>query len=112
MAAKQLAWVGTALDDLRRFPEEARRLAGFELRRLQHGLDPTDWKPITSVGLGVREIRLHTGVEHRVFYVAKFGEAIYVLHAFEKRTRQTAQADLDLGERRYRELVRWRREER
>jgi phage-related protein len=57
-----------------------------------------------SVGPGVHEIRLRTGREHRVFYVARFGEAIYVLHAFEKKTRRTDQADLDLARRRYSEL--------
>src|SRR5262249_2031907 len=81
---KILVWIGASFEDLRDFPPEARRIAGYELRRIQRGLTPTDWKPMSSVGLGVNEIRIHTRVEHRVIYVAKFEEAIYVLHAFEK----------------------------
>ena len=109
MADKPVRWVGASLQHLRAFPEAARREAGYQLRRLQQGLLPGDWKPISSVGPGVAEIRIHSGVEHRVFYVAKFEEAIYVLHAFEKRTRQTRQADLDLATKRLADVVRSRR---
>ena len=109
MADKPLRWVGSALQDLQAFPEAARREAGYQLRRLQSGLLPDDWKPMASVGPGVGEIRLHSGVEHRVFYVAKFAEAIYVLHAFEKRTRQTAQVDLELARKRLAAVVQTRR---
>jgi phage-related protein len=109
MADKPLRWVGTSLEDLRAFPEAARREAGYQLRRLQQGLLPGDWKPISSVGPGVAEIRVHSGAEHRVFYVAKYEEAIYVLHAFEKRTRQTRQADLELATKRLAEVIRARR---
>jgi len=109
MADKPLRWAGTSLGDLRAFPEVARREAGYQLRRVQQGLLPDDWKPMASVGPGVVEIRLHSGVEHRVFYVAKFEEAIYVLHAFAKRTRQTRQADLELGRKRLADVMRSRR---
>ena len=108
MADKSLRWVGASLEDLRAFPEAARREAGYQLRRLQQGLLPDDWKPMASGGPGVAEIRIHSGVEHRVFYVTKFGEAIYVLHAFQKRTRQTRQADLELARTRLAEVVRYR----
>ena len=108
MADKPLRWVGTSLEDLRAFPDAARREVGYQLRRLQQGLLPDDWKPMASVGPGVAEIRIHSGVEHRVFYVTKFGEAIYVLHAFQKRTRQTRQADLELARTRLAEVVRSR----
>lgn len=109
MADKPLLWVGSSLDDLRRFPEEARRLAGYELRLVQAGLMPTDWKPMASIGAGVYQRRIHTTTEHRVFYVARFAEAVYVRHAFEKRTRQTRQADIDLGSARLREVLRRRK---
>ena len=105
---KPLLWFGTARDDLRTFPEAARQVAGFQLRRVQRGLDPNDWKPMPSVGLGVREIRVHTGVEHRVLYLAKFAEAVYVLHAFEKRTRATSQRDVELARQRLRALLKQR----
>ncbi|HEY1910289.1 MAG TPA: type II toxin-antitoxin system RelE/ParE family toxin [Vicinamibacterales bacterium] len=105
MQEKPIGWLGTALRDLRSFPANARRDAGFELRRLQQGLDPDDWKPMPSIGPGVREIRIHTEIEHRVFYVATFAEAVYVLHAFDKRTRKTAARDVDLARDRFRALV-------
>lgn len=95
-----IEWLGTTLEDLRAFPPEARRAAGYELRRVQAGAMPTDWKPLPSVGPGVNEIRIRTRLEHRVRYLAKFAESIYVLHAFEKRSRKTRHADLVLARRR------------
>jgi phage-related protein len=112
VADKPLAWAATARRDIRAFTANARLVpsasAGFELYRVQQGLDPDDWKPMTTIGPGVREIRIHTGVEHRVFYVATFADAVYVLHAFEKRTRKTPKRDLDLARDRFRALVRER----
>jgi len=75
---------------------------------VQQGLLPIDWKPMTTVGSGVIEIRIHTRVEHRVFYVARFEEAVYVLHAFEKRTRQTPQPEIALAQKRFADLIRRR----
>jgi len=103
---KKLFWVGSTLQDLRAFPDTARRMAGHELQLVQEGLEPDDWKPMTSVGTGVYELRIHSNLEHRVFYVAKFQEGVYVLHAFEKRTRQTAQRDIELARERYRDVLR------
>jgi phage-related protein len=108
VAEKPVSWLGSSLDDLRAFPEDARREAGYQLGRVQPGLMPSDWKPMGTVGPGTYEIRIHTDVEHRVFYVAKFEEAVYVLHAFQKRTRQTSQADITLARTRYADLVRQR----
>jgi len=105
MANKMLQWLGSSRSDIRAFPRGARRLIGFQLRRVQQGLEPFDWKPIATVGPGVREIRVHTTLEHRVLYIAKFAEAVYVLHAFEKRSRKTPQGDVELAQRRFRELV-------
>ena len=105
MRNKPITWVQTSLEDLRSFPANARRLAGYELRRVQSGLMPDDWKPMKSIGPGVFEIRIRTGRAHRIFYVAKYEEAIYVLHAFEKKTKRTRQADLELGRKRLTEVV-------
>jgi phage-related protein len=69
---KSLNFVGSSLDDLRNFPDEARRAAGFELHAVQSGLEPSDWRPMPIVGSGVREIRIHILGEWRVMYVAKF----------------------------------------
>lgn len=104
--------MGASLEDLRDFPPEARRAAGYELRRIQTGLMPTDWKSMPSIGPGVNEIRIHTHFEHRILYLAKFEEAVYVLHAFEKKSRQTRDADLTLARERLRQVRVLRREER
>jgi len=98
---KPLEFVGSSLDDLKEFPAEARRAAGFELNFVQRGLDPTDWKPISEVGSGVREIRVHVLGEWRVLYVAKFAKAVYVLHAFQKKTQKTRREDIELARKRY-----------
>jgi len=109
MPDKALQWVASSRSDVRAFPRDARRLAGVQLRRIQQALEPFDWKPMAVVGPGVREIRVHTGLEHRVLYVAKFAEAVYVLHAFEKRTRKTPQRDVNLARQRFHELLALRR---
>jgi phage-related protein len=106
---KPLIWLGSSRSDLRAFPQDARRVAGFQLRRVQQGLEPNDWKPMSTVGSGVQEIRIHTGLEHRVLYVAKFTEGVYVLHAFEKRTRKTPKREADLARERFRALLEQRR---
>ena len=108
--AKPIVWVGTALEDLRAFPDKARSRAGYQLQRVQTGQAPNDWKPMGSVGAGVCEIRVHTDHEHRVFYVAKYDDAVSVLHAFEKRTRKTRAADIALARQRLRQIPRLRAE--
>jgi|SRR5271165_2725401 len=103
---KPLSFRGSTLDDLRAFPATARREAGYQLDKVQTGFDPTDWKPMNTVGQGVREIRVRDkDGAFRVIYVAKFESAVYVLHCFQKKTQATSKADLDLAESRYRELV-------
>jgi phage-related protein len=105
VAEKPLIWVGSAREDLRAFPEEVRRRAGFELFLVQSGLMPSDWKAMPKVGPGVVEIRIRTDEEHRVFYVAKYEEAVYVLHAFQKKTQKTSTRDLELGKNRLKQVV-------
>jgi phage-related protein len=110
MPDKPLIWLGSSRRDLRVFPALARRLAGFQLRRVQHGLDPDDWKPMQTVGPGVREIRIHVAGAHRVFYLATRAEAIYVLHAFEKKTQKTSALDLRIGRDRLRAVEKLRQQ--
>jgi phage-related protein len=110
MAERPLFWLGSSLEDIRSFPLAARQRAGFELSELQQERLPSDWKPMTTVGSGVYEIRIHTEVEHRVLYIAKFSEGIYVLHAFEKKTQRTRQHDLDVAKKRLSDLLRERRQ--
>jgi phage-related protein len=101
---KPLKFVASSLDDLRNFPDEARRAAGFELHAIQSGLEPSDWKPLQIVGSGVTEIRIHILGEWRVIYIAKLHETVYVLHAFQKKTRKTSRQDIDLARQRYRQI--------
>jgi phage-related protein len=106
MLWKPVYWAGSSLEDLRRFPDNARRTAGQQLNRIQHGLMPNDFKSLPAVGPGVCEIRIRTDVEHRVMYVAKLVEGIYVLHAFEKRSQRIRRSDLDLARRRLADVLR------
>jgi phage-related protein len=103
---KDVRFVGSSLDDLKNFPAGARREAGFELSNVQSGLQPSDWKPMSTVGAGVGEIRIkdEAGI-YRVIYVAKFEEAVYVLHVFEKKTQKTRKADIALAKARYKALA-------
>jgi phage-related protein len=105
---KPLVCLGSSRDDLKRFPADARLRAGFELYRVQQGLEPRDWKPMPTVGKGVAELRVRIGQEFRVLYVAKFAEAIYVLDAFEKKSQKTAQRDLAVAAERLGQLIRTR----
>jgi phage-related protein len=91
---------------LRAFPKAARREAGYQLDRVQHGREPDDWKPMNTVGRGVQEIRIRDAAgAFRVLYVAKFDDAIYVLHCFQKKTQKTSTPDLNLAALRYRDLL-------
>jgi phage-related protein len=107
---KDILWVGSSKTDIRTFPREARRIAGEKLRVIQFGLNPGDWKSMPAIGPGVIELRIHSEVEYRVLYIAKFTEGIYVLHSFAKKSRKTPARDIDLGRKRYMEVLRWRRE--
>ena len=103
---KPIVFRSTSLDDLRAFPVAARRMAGFQLDRVQHGEEPNDWKPMHSVGPGVREIRVRASDgAFRVIYVASLGDAIYVLHCFQKKSQRTSKEDIALAARRYKQLV-------
>jgi phage-related protein len=100
---KPLRFAGSAREDLAAFPETARRTAGYELFMVQVGREPSDFKPMPDLGRGVYEIRLRDGAgAFRVIYVARFDEAIYVLHAFQKKTAKTSRLDIEITKRRYR----------
>lgn len=108
---KEIRWVGSSYDDVLEFPSAARREAGFQLGRFQAGLDPEDWKPFDEVGAGVREVRIRdpNGI-FRVMYVAKFEEAVYVLHCFQKKVQSTSKQDKEIAAIRYRAILRERKE--
>jgi phage-related protein len=98
--------MGRSREDLSAFPKLAKLRAGQELFMVQVGRDPDDWKPMSIVGPGAREIRVRDeSGAFRLIYVATFKSAIYVLHAFQKRTRTTTRKDIDLARRRYKEAL-------
>ena len=103
--------MGSSRADLSALPEDARRQLGFDLREVQRGRAPRDWKPMPTVGAGVVEIRVRDAERaFRLFYVAKFAEAVYVLHAFQKKTQKTSALDLELARSRYAAVRRHRQE--
>ena len=99
---KDIVFMGGADEDLRSFPAPVRQRAGYQLFLVQTGAEPADWKPMTTIGAGCRAIRVRDDSgAYRVFYVATVGDAVYVLHCFQKKTQRTAKADLDIGKSRY-----------
>ena len=108
---KPVVWLGDSLARVRDFAPAARHEAGVQLGLVQRGEEPTDWKPVPTVGLGVTEIRVRIGGAYRVVYISKFVEAVYVLHAFQKKSRKTARSDMELARRRFRSLMQDRRQQ-
>src|SRR5262245_24620592 len=104
---KPVIFLGDSLDRVRGFPEKARRDCGYQLDRVQRGFDPDDWKPMSTVGPGVREIRVRDSAgAFRVIYVASLESAVYVLHAFQKKTERTLLRDIALAQSRFADLKR------
>ncbi len=106
---KRVVWLGASLEEVRGWTAEAQRDTGYQLFKIQSGVDPSDWKPIPRVGTGVQEIPIHCDYEYRLIYLAKLAEAVYVLHAFEKKTQKAPQAALDVARRRLQLLLNQRR---
>jgi phage-related protein len=109
---KPIVWCGDSLRSVRAFPEDARRESGHQLNRVQQGLDPHDWKPMSSVGPGVREVRIRVEGQFRILYIAKLPDAIYVLCAFEKKSQKTPQRELQLAADRLQLILEERRRQR
>lgn len=109
MTIKPVRFRGNSLDALREFPEDARHDAGYQIHKVQSGVTPDDWKPMTTVGPGVKEIRIWDDARtFRVIYLAKLAEAVYVLHCFQKKTERMSQKDIELARKRYKELMKER----
>lgn len=104
---KPMRFLGDSLARLREFGSDAKQDAGYQLDKIQRGEQADDFKPMTSIGKGVEEIRLwdDTGT-YRVIYTARLVDAVYVLHAFQKKTQVTAKRDIDLAKTRLAELIR------
>lgn len=110
MTRKPVTWLGDSRQAVREFPPLARQRTGRQLAKVQDGLEPESWKPMPSIGLGVNEIRVREGRAFRLIYVAKFPEAIYVLHAFEKKAQRTPKPDIELARKRFRALINERKQ--
>jgi phage-related protein len=99
--------MGGSREDLKRFPEAVQDSLGFELYRVQCGFDPKDWKPMTTVGSGVKEIRIRDDAgSFRMIYLAARPEGVYVLHCFQKKTPKTSRSDLELATKRFKSIAR------
>jgi phage-related protein len=97
---KELKFAGSTLADIRAFPRVARQDAGYQLNQVQLGFEPSDWKPMTSIASGVREIRIHRTGEFRVIYITMMHDAVYILHAFQKKARKTPKREIDVAKAR------------
>lgn len=97
---------GNTLETLRRFPDDARLRAGYEIDRAQRDKEPEDWKPFPSVGQGVREIRVQVGRQFRIMYLVKFKNTVHILHVFEKKTQKTRTADIEIAKKRLKAVIR------
>ena len=107
---KPVHFWGTSREDLRKPGEDVRETIGFQLYKVQQGFLPDDWKPMSGLGAGVSELRVsEEGQAYRVIYVAKFSEAIYVLHVFQKKSRKTSRHDVAIARERYQQLVQRRK---
>jgi phage-related protein len=106
MIMKSMRFLGDSLKCLRELPSDARQDLGYQLDRLQRGLQPNDFKPLPSVGKGVEEIRVwdESGT-FRVIYTARLADAVYVLHAFQKKTQTTSKRDIDIAKKRFNQLI-------
>ena len=107
---KPVTWLGDSLDAIRAFPLLAKNRIGRQIARVQDGMEPQDWRPMPSIGLGVSEIRVRAEGAYRVIYAAKFEESIYVVHAFDKKAQRTPQPDIELARKRFRALVNERKQ--
>lgn len=102
---REIEFSGASLKTIRKFPATAKREAGHQLDRVQRGLDPMDWKPMKTIGQGVREIRIQDEGQYRVIYIATFKNTVYVLHAFQKKSQKTSKRDLEAAKRVLKEVL-------
>jgi phage-related protein len=107
LAMKEVIWLGSSKAYWDAFPVPIRRIARFQLHLVQWGMEPSDWKPMTTVGPGVRELRVHdeTGA-FRAIYLATRPEGVYVLHAFQKKTPATSLQDIRKAQERFKTIPR------
>ena len=107
---KPVRFLGDSLQCVRDFPVDARQDAGYQLDKVQRGLQPDDFKPMPAIGRGFEEIRIRDDAGNvRVIYTARLADAVYVLHAFQKKTQRTSQRDIEMAKVRFGEMMKDRR---
>ncbi len=106
---KSISFAGSSLEDIKNFEENAKKRIGYQLHRVQSGKDPNDWKPMNTIGTGVKEIRVKVNDHYRVIYIASLSDNIYVLHAFKKKTQKTDKRDLNIAKERLKTVLRHHR---
>lgn len=107
---KPVRFLGDSLKCLRDFPEDTRQDAGYQLDKVQRGEQPDDFKPMLAIGKGVEELRVRDDSgAYRVVYTARLAVAVYVLHAFQKKTQATSKHDIEIAKARYSELMKGRK---
>ncbi len=105
MTIKDIEFLGDSLEVIRNFNKETKRDIGLQLDYIQNGLEPDDWKPMASIGLGVKEIRVRNAFgAFRTVYIIKKRSSIFVLHAFEKKTQKTPKKEIDLAKERFKQI--------
>ena len=107
---KPVRFLGDSLKCLRDFPEDTRQDAGYQLDKVQRGEQPDDFKPMPAIGKGVEELRVRDDSgTYRVVYTARLAAAVYVLHAFQKKTQATSKHDIEIAKARFSELMKGRK---
>ena len=103
---KPLRFLGNTLKTLRDFPSDAMQDAGYQLDKVQRGKQPDDFKPVPSIGVGVEELRIwdESGT-YRLIYTARFADAVYVLHAFQKKTQAISRKDIEIAKARFSQIM-------
>ena len=103
---KKVIFLGSSYRDICDFPANAKREAGLQIYYVQSGVTPDDWKPMTTVGLGVKEIRVHSNNEYRIIYTAKYKDIVYILHAFIKKSKKTPKSEITIASRNFNKIKR------
>jgi phage-related protein len=96
-----VVWEGDSREVLQSFPDDVRQNLGFQLWQLQQGDRPSDYRPLSSIGTGVFELRDQDArAWYRVIYLSRTNDVIYVLHCFEKKSREMPKRDFETAKQR------------
>jgi len=103
---RKVVFEGNTLEIIRQLPVVIRHRAGYAIDQVQRNIEPENWKPFSSIGQGVREIRIQHGEQFRIIYIAKFENKVHILHVFQKKTQKTRKVDIDIAKSRFKDVIR------